>query len=201
MKVPFRQQVSEYDCGPTSLINALSYLFKRRDIPPFVVHQVYKESLDLDDARGTSFHAIHDLACWFRYYRDERYAKFAVASEFISGKQVHLRPTGKIIRWLNAGGVVLLCVNSSRNNWHYILGLHHKGGWLHCHDPSPRSKRFVDIEAIQFAATAGQQEPNLRIRCDWLDKNITQATEADGRKYVLGNVDDRECLLLRRCDA
>ncbi|GFE60803.1 hypothetical protein [Geobacter sp. AOG2] len=199
MKVPFRQQASDYDCGPTSLLNALCFLFDRKDIPPFVVHQIYKECLDLDGARGTSFHAIQDLAFWFEHYREERYSKFAVETEFISGSQVHLRPVGKIIWWLNAGGVALLCVHSSRGNWHYILGLHYKGGWLHCHDPSPRSKRFINVDAIQFSATASQQEPNLRIRCDWLDKNIRRTKDADERKYVLGNKDDRECLLLRRC--
>ena len=199
MKAPFRQQASDYDCGPTSLLNALSYLFERREIPPFVVHQVYKECLDLDDARGTSFHAIRDLACWFKHYRDDRYASFAVESKFISGSQVHLRPTSKIIRCLDTGGVALMCMHSSRNNWHFILALHHKGGWLHCHDPSPRSKRFINVDAVQFSATATQQEPNLRIRCDWLDKDFKMAREPDERKYVLGNVDDRECLLLRRC--
>jgi len=40
MKVPFRQQVSDYDCVPTSLINALCNLFDRKDILPFVVHRM-----------------------------------------------------------------------------------------------------------------------------------------------------------------
>ena len=32
MKIPLRYQVSEYDCGPTSLLNALNYLFQREEI-------------------------------------------------------------------------------------------------------------------------------------------------------------------------
>ncbi|WP_173196025.1 hypothetical protein [Geobacter sp. SVR] len=197
MKVPFRLQVSEYDCGPTALINALSYLFDRREIPPFVVHQVYKECLDLDSARGTSFNAIQDLGFWFKHYREERYSAFTIETEFISGNQVHLRPTGKIIRCLDSGGVALLCVNSSRNNWHYIIALYYKDGWLHCHDPSPRSKRFINGAAVQFSPTVGQK-PNLRIHCKWLDKGIKKSREEDGRKYALGDIDDRVCLLLKR---
>ena len=34
MKVPLRYQVTNYDCGPTSLLNGLSILFEREEIPP-----------------------------------------------------------------------------------------------------------------------------------------------------------------------
>ena len=32
MKNPLRYQLSEYDCGPTSMLNALAFLFEREDI-------------------------------------------------------------------------------------------------------------------------------------------------------------------------
>lgn len=197
MRVPFRQQASDYDCGPTSLLNGLCYLFERKDIPPFVVYQIYRDCLDLDDARGTSSRAIQDLGFWLSHYREARYAKFAVASEYIYGKQVHLRQHSKIIRCLKEQGTAVMIVRSSRNNWHYIIAIGVDGGWLHCHDPSPRSKRFINNDAVQFVATSGQ-EPNLIIRCDWLDKDCKAAKDADARKYVFGSVADRECLLLRR---
>lgn len=198
MKVPFRQQASDYDCGPTSLINALCYLFDRKDIPPFVVHQIYKDCLDLDDSRGTSSRTIQDLGFWLRHYREDRYARFAVDSEYICGSQVHLRQNSKIIRCLNASGAALMIVRSSRNNWHYIIGIRTEGDWLHCYDPSPRSQRFINNDAVQFVAASGQQEPNLIIRCDWLDKNIKNTNKPDELKYVFGCVTDRECLLLKR---
>ena len=31
MRNPLHYQLSEYDCGPTSMMNALAYLFERRD--------------------------------------------------------------------------------------------------------------------------------------------------------------------------
>lgn len=34
MKNPLHYQLSEYDCGPTSMMNALAYLFEREEIPP-----------------------------------------------------------------------------------------------------------------------------------------------------------------------
>lgn len=37
MKNPLHYQLSEYDCGPTSMMNALAYLFEREEIPPEAV--------------------------------------------------------------------------------------------------------------------------------------------------------------------
>lgn len=33
MKVPLRYQNTEFDCGTTSFINALAYLYDREDFP------------------------------------------------------------------------------------------------------------------------------------------------------------------------
>ena len=40
MKIPLRYQMSEYDCGPTALLNAVSYLFPRREVPPEIIRCV-----------------------------------------------------------------------------------------------------------------------------------------------------------------
>ena len=37
MKNPLHYQLSEYDCGPTSMLNAMSFLFSREEIPPEIV--------------------------------------------------------------------------------------------------------------------------------------------------------------------
>ena len=37
MNNPLRYQMTEYDCGPTSMLNAVSYLFRREEIPPEIV--------------------------------------------------------------------------------------------------------------------------------------------------------------------
>ena len=33
MKSPLRYQVTQYDCGPTTMTNAILYLFEREEIP------------------------------------------------------------------------------------------------------------------------------------------------------------------------
>jgi len=198
MKVPFRQQASEYDCVPTSLINALVYLFGRKEIPPFVVQRVYKDCLDYESARGTSGRAIQDLGFWLNCYNEKSYVKFTVETKYIFGEQVHLRRNSRIIKCLNANGAALLCVHLSRYEWHCILGIRYERGWLYCYDPYPRTMRFINNDAVQFISTTGHHEPNLKIRMDWLDKEFNQAVTPDDRKYILGDYDDRECLLLNR---
>lgn len=198
MKVAFRQQVTDYDCVPTSIINGLSYLFHRQDVPPFVVKRIYKDCLDVDAFKGTSGDATHEVAYWLNSYRDKRFGKFAVEARLIRESQVHMQENGKIMRCLAANGVVLLTVYVGRSDWHCILGFHVENGWLHCYDPAPRTKRYIFGEAVQFDQSARNQEANLRIRCDWLDKTFSMVTTPVESKYILGDDDDRECLLLNK---
>lgn len=198
MKVPFRQQASTYDCVPTTFINALNYLFHREETPPFVVNQVYRNCLDVEAARGTSSRAVQDMGYWLSTYSEPRYDSFAIKSKFIVGAQVHLRQNSKILKCINANGAALLCVHSSQSCWHYILGFGHDGDYLCCFDPHPRTKRFIKNDAVRFVEQTQHQEPNLIIRCDWLDRCFRKTKTPCDSKYIFGNHDDRECLLLNR---
>ena len=40
MKSPLHYQISEYDCGPTTLLNALNFLFEREEIPPDIIRNI-----------------------------------------------------------------------------------------------------------------------------------------------------------------
>ena len=40
MKNPLHYQLSEYDCGPTSMLNAVSYLFQREEVPPEIIRNI-----------------------------------------------------------------------------------------------------------------------------------------------------------------
>ena len=52
MKVPLRYQNTEYDCGTTSFVNALAYLYDREDIPVELLKAIYKFTLDVEDSEG-----------------------------------------------------------------------------------------------------------------------------------------------------
>lgn len=197
MQVPFRQQATEYDCVPTSLLNALCYLFRRKELPPYVVHRIYKDCLDSEAARGTTGRAIQDIGHWLSCYREKQFATFSVAATYIYGDQVHLKRNSKIIACLAKEGAVLICVQIQSDH-HCILGLSYERDWLYCYDPLFRSRRYIDRDSVQFIEQTGQHAPNMRIRLDWLERNHDDVARARDCKYILGNVDDRECLLLNR---
>lgn len=52
MKVPLRFQITEFDCGTASLLNAFSYLFDRKEIPAELVKVIYSYTLDCYDEYG-----------------------------------------------------------------------------------------------------------------------------------------------------
>ena len=54
MKVPLRYQNTEYDCGTTSFVNALAYLYDREDIPVELLKQIYRLTLDMKGPGGVS---------------------------------------------------------------------------------------------------------------------------------------------------
>ena len=54
MKNPLHYQLTEYDCGPTSLLNAVNYLFEREEIPPEIVRNIMLYCLDCYGADGVS---------------------------------------------------------------------------------------------------------------------------------------------------
>ena len=198
MKVPFRLQATEYDCVPTSIINAMCYLFSRKELPPFVVHRIYKDCLDYGAARGTTGRAIRDLGFWLNNYKEKRFNTFAVQSKYIYGNQVHLRRNSSILCCLDTQGAVLMCVQTSKHDRHGILCIRRENDWFYCYDPYPRTRRYIENDAVQFVEPDCRHGPNLRIRSDWLDRDLEQAQHVDAYKYVFGNTVNRECLLLNR---
>lgn len=187
-KSPFRQQVTEYDCVPTTFINALSYLFNRREIPHDVVKEIYRSCLDTRS--GTTGEAVEALVECIKNY-SLKHKKFDLSLEYCSKKtkkEVNLK---RISQCLSDHGVVMLRVTYSPEIWHYVLGLAIKDEWLYCYDPYPRTSK-ANKEGYEFISDGGRQEPNLRIKCSWLDKN------PNAKKYRLGSKIERECVLLKR---
>lgn len=52
MKNVLNYQSSEYDCGPTTLTNALRFLFERCDIPPELLKAIALYTLDAYNEQG-----------------------------------------------------------------------------------------------------------------------------------------------------
>lgn len=69
-KTPLDYQITEYDCGTTTLLNALRYLFKRSEISPEIYKFIMQYTLDKTNIfgeigkGGTSVYALEFLSNW-----------------------------------------------------------------------------------------------------------------------------------------
>lgn len=69
-KTPLDYQITEYDCGTTTLLNALRYLFKRSEISPEIYKYIMQYTLDKSNVLGeigkggTSVYALEFLCKW-----------------------------------------------------------------------------------------------------------------------------------------
>ena len=87
MKNKLIYQTSEYDCGPTTLVNELRLLFDREQISPEMLRAIHLYTLDSynddgeDGKSGTSAMAIRFLSCWVNQYGEKK--KFPIYSVFL----------------------------------------------------------------------------------------------------------------------
>ena len=203
MKIPFRYQTTEYDCVPTSFINALQYLFERDEIPPIVIQKIMQYSLDtvskhgeLGMGGGTTRLAIQMLLQWLESYTK---GSFSLSRcEFLLQDHIHLRQGNKIMSCINSGGIALLrlCLNNSGTSFHYALALgvdtNDRNGILFF-DPLYRVNQFrrSDLNDMQWLGDNETQKANLRVSRDRLDSYNYE-------KYSMGPTHERECCLLER---
>ena len=123
MKIPLRYQITEYDCGPTSLLNGLSYLFEREEIPPEIVRSVMLFCLDRYDSagfsgrKGTSHTAMMFLSHWLDGFGET--GRLSIQSSYLSGGDVTLVQGSYLRGALYRGGVAVVRVDL--DGWHYVL--------------------------------------------------------------------------------
>lgn len=121
MKVPLRYQNTEYDCGTTSFVNALAYLYEREDIPVELLKAIYRFTLDVEDEagvvgkNGTSQEHAELLAKYFVEYANNN-SSFDINCEILHGKDVNLENMKTI---LNKKGVII--ARCWQEEEHYIL--------------------------------------------------------------------------------
>ena len=94
MKNPLHYQMSEYDCGPTTMLNAINFLFEREEIPPEIIRNIMLYSLDCYGAEGTpgkagtSRMAMMFLSNWLDGYG--KATQLALSSQYLAGKVVYI---------------------------------------------------------------------------------------------------------------
>lgn len=145
MKVPLRFQVTEFDCGSVSLLNAFSYLFEREEIPPELVKAIHKYTLDCytEDGRigegGTSREAIKKLATWITDFSKKR--DFGVNCTRLEGKEVAL---DKMRETISRGGVVFIRVHQTVEHYVIITDMDEESAYIF--DPYYLDERYYDLD-------------------------------------------------------
>lgn len=123
MKSPLRYQATRYDCGPTTMLNAIIYLFEREEIPPDLVRHIGICTLDSYNKEGhcgmsgTSGAAIRYFGSWLN---ELRFAGLLPArSTYLEKENVHLHENSQILSALRQNEAVVLHVFHGEG--HYIL--------------------------------------------------------------------------------
>lgn len=189
MKNPLNYQTTEYDCGPTTLMNAISYLFNREEISPDIPKCIMQYCLDSYNQKGEAYkNGTTDMAMWFMCHWLNHFGKvrkFPITCETVSGKEVYIDDNSRLNVCLQQKGVVVAKV--MLGNWHYVLLTGIDGDYIELFDPYFRRRCFFD-KRIQIIIDQPKKY-NRKIHKDILND--------DGKgNYALGVIDKRECLLL-----
>lgn len=191
MKSPLRYQVTCYDCGPTTMTNAIMYLFEREEIPPDLISHIGQCTLDSYDSSGhcgtsgTSGAAIRYFGSWFN---ELRYAGLLpIESRFIGAEEVTLDDDGDIVRSLAEGAAIVLHVFHVKGHYILLTGMTDEG--------------FLAFDPYYSAFETGR-EGVIAVEDQPFSHNVVipRSILADTRRasYSMGEVSTREALIIRR---
>lgn len=189
MKNPLNYQTTEYDCGPTTMMNAVSFLFKREEILPDIAKCIMQYCLDGYNNKGEAYKSgTTDMAMWFLAHWLNQFGKvrkFPVYCENLMKEEVFIGNSSKITECLYQRGAVVAKV--MLGCWHYVLLTGIEGEYVDLFDPYFRQKPFAEGEVEMI-----WDEPKKRNR----RVHISRLNSTGKENYALGRLDSRECVLI-----
>ena len=162
MKSPLRYQPTNYDCGTTSLVNALIYLFERKQLTPDVIQYITALTCDkyvgeLPEHRGgTSTHAVEFAGIWFNHYAEK--TGFPLRCEYLTGAEdVNMKPGSRIEAALREGAAVVAgtCLGVD----HYVLLTGMDGDRVRLFDPYYDTWPLHDLGDATVVGTEMADDP------------------------------------------
>ena len=189
MKNPLHYQISEYDCGPTSMLNAIIYLFDRDEIPPEVIRNTMLYCLDcyskegIPGKRGTSRAAMMFLSNWLNEFGN--LGMMTVSSEYLSGSEVYIGPGSRINQALShgggAGGRMVF------GETHYVLPSGGKDGRILLFGPFFLGETFEGKDILTYLEHPRAYNREVPFRYFNREEDVL---------YALGKVNAREAVLV-----
>jgi len=124
MKNDLIYQSTEYDCGPTTILNAIRFLFERKEIPPALIKGIWSYCNDTygdqghAGKRGTSKACIRYMATWLTGFGEGYH--MPLRAEFAEDEEAAVLPGSRTWQCLEEGGTALIrCW--SEGYGHYVL--------------------------------------------------------------------------------
>lgn len=189
MKNPLHYQLTEYDCGPTTLMNAVSYLFEREDIPPELIRNIMLYCLDCygeggePGKSGTSRMAMLFLSNWLNQFG--KVSHLSIKTRYLSGKCVFLGKESYIDDALHRGGAVVLRLIYEVE--HYVLLTGEKDGLIYLFDPYYEEDPYEEKDIVMVTDHPFSYNRIVPVKYFNCEGNTT---------YALGPDEYREAVLL-----
>lgn len=189
MKNPLHYQLSEYDCGPTTMLNAISFLFEREEISPTVIRNIMLYCLDCYDGdgvmgkKGTSCAAMMFLSNWLNGYG--KIGQLPVSSSYLAGKDVWIGRDSLVNDALTRGGAVVIRLYYECA--HYVLLTGIQDGRILMFDPY-----YVEEEYEESGIVQVKDEPFRYNRIVDAERFNQETTEL----YALGPIPEREAVIV-----
>lgn len=184
-------QASEYDCGPTAVMNALKRLYTTVEIPPDFLKMIWNTTLDGYNQhgaayrRGTSQKGMEFLAWQLNSYAET--TGYPLKASWLEKGDVSCDPDGPMIRCLKEGGVVVVrCIFAVP---HFITLTGIAGNRLKAFDPYYCADWHIqDVEWI----SGHEDEYNRLIDMAHFD------LKEDDVNFAMGNQEERVCALFEK---
>ena len=192
MKIPLRYQMSEYDCGPTALLNAMSFLFDRAEIPPEIIRSVMLYSLDCYGTdghackAGTSRMAMMYLANWLEGFG--RATGFPISCRYIAGRAVHIGRDSYINDAVLRGGAAVVRLFYEVEHYALITGA--DADRIYLFDPYYLAKAETAFLRDRIGVTCAHPHAYNRI------VPFSCFNRETKELYAFGKTDEREAILL-----
>lgn len=189
MKNPLHYQISEYDCGPTSMLNGISFLFEREEIPPEIIRNIMLYCLDCYGSEGsfgksgTSCTAMMFLSNWLDGFGKADH--LPVSSSYIAGKSVYIGKESRVNDALHRGGVAV--VRLYYDIAHYVLMTGEKDGNILLFDPYYEIQPFSQTDIV--VTNDHPKAYNRIVPFSYFNRETHDL-------YALGEPDAREAVLI-----
>ncbi len=194
MKNQLIHQTTCYDCGPTSITNAMRFLFEREEIPPVLLKHIWTMGLDAyadggePGKAGTSKASMRYMAAWLECFADK--CDFPLKAAFLDMDFAAIQRGSLTWKCLERGGCAVVRVWHGKTG-HYVLVTERVSDTVvGFFDPLAEE---IEPCADYWPVSGEPTRKNREMRAEILNRT-------DETHYAMGALERREVLLLWRTD-